>query len=183
MRKCGSATFLDPRGGRSAAAGLGALTTIGLALHGAALAQNTAPGLITERNLSADAALELATATLERCRADGHKVSITVLNRHARVAVQLSDDGVNPHTLENSQRKAYTAFTTKGPSGEVGKRQPTALASFLQLQGTTGAEGALPVFAGKEIVGAVGVSGAPGGDKDAACAQAGIDRIAKKLGN
>jgi uncharacterized protein GlcG (DUF336 family) len=146
-------------------------------------AQNTPSGLIVERNLSAEAALELATATLERCRADGYKVSITVLNRHARTAVSISDDGVNPHTLENSQRKAYTAFTTRAPSGEVGKRAPAALASFLQLQGTTGGEGALPVFAGKELVGAVGVSGAPGGDKDAACAQAGIDRIAKKLGN
>lgn len=145
-------------------------------------AQGTAAGWVTERSLSTDAALELASATLERCRADGYKVSITVLNRHARVAVSLSDDGVNPHTLENSQRKAYTAFTTRAPSGEAGKRAPAALASFLQLQGTTGAEGALPVFAGKELVGAVGVSGAPGGDKDAACAQAGLDRIAKKLG-
>lgn len=156
------------------------LATLLLACAGTAGAQAT--GLVTERSLSTDAALELASATLERCRADGYKVSVTVLNRHARVAVALSDDGANPHTLENSERKAYTAFTTKGASGEVGKRQPAALASFLQLQRTTGAEGALPVFAGKELVGAIGVSGAPGGDKDAACAQTGIDRIAKRLG-
>lgn len=158
------------------------LAALLLNITGFALAQSTT-GFVTERSLATDAALELAHTTLERCRADGYKVSITVLNRHARVAVAISDDGANPHTLENSERKAYTALTTKGPSGEVGKRPPAGLASFLQLDRTTGGEGALPIFAGKELVGSVGVSGAPGGDKDAACAQAGIDKIAKKLGN
>lgn len=143
----------------------------------------TATGLVTERSISADAALELATAALEQCRSNGYKVSITVVNRHGRTAVALSDDGVNPHTLENSERKAYTAFTTKGPSAEVGKRPQPGQASFLLLKGVTGGEGGLPIFAGKELVGAVGISGAPGGEKDAACAQAGIDRIAKRLGN
>ncbi|MGC4060873.1 MAG: heme-binding protein [Aquabacterium sp.] len=148
----------------------------------AAHAQN-ATGLVTERGISVDAALELASTALEQCRTNGYKVSITVLNRHGRTAVALSDDGVNPHTLENSERKAYTAFTTRGPSGEVGKRPPAGQASFLLLKGVTGAEGGVPIWSGKELVGAVGVSGAPGGDKDTACAQAGIDRIAKKLGN
>jgi uncharacterized protein GlcG (DUF336 family) len=143
----------------------------------------SASGLVTERSISVDAALELASTALEQCRANGYKVSITVLNRHGRTALALSDDGVNPHTLENSERKAYTSFTTRGPSGEVGKRPPAALASFLQLKGVTGGEGGLPIWAGKELVGAVGISGAPGGEKDATCAQAGIDRIARKLGN
>lgn len=122
---------------------------------GPAHAQSPAEGLVSERSISADAALELA----------------------------LSDDGANPHTLENSERKAYTAFSTRGASGEVGKRPAANLVSFLQLDRTTGGEGGLPIFAGKEIVGAVGISGAPGGEKDAACAQAGIERIARKLGN
>ena len=143
----------------------------------------TAPGLVTERSISADAAIELATTALEQCRTNGYKVSITVINRHGRTALALSDDGVNPHTLENSERKAYTAYTTRGPSGEVAKRAQPGLSAFLLLKGVTAAEGGLPIFAGKELVGSVGVSGAPGGDKDAACAQAGIDRIAKKLGN
>ena len=81
-----------------------------------------AQALVTERGLSLNAATELATASLERCRADGYKVTITVLNRHARTSVVLSDDGVNPHTIENSMRKAYTAFTTRTPTLEMGKR-------------------------------------------------------------
>ncbi len=143
----------------------------------------SAQALVTERGLSLGAAMELATASLERCRADGFKVSITVLNRHARTAVVLSDDGVNPHTIENSLRKAYTAFTTRAPSVELGKRPQPGLAGFMLLDKITPGEGGLPIFAGKELVGSIGISGAPGGEKDSACAQVGIDRIAKGLGN
>lgn len=137
--------------------------------------------LVTERSISLNAALELATASLERCRADGYKVTVTVLNRHARTAVVLSDDGVNPHTIENSMRKAYTAFTTRSPSVEMGKRAQPGLSGFLMLDKITTLEGGLPIFAGKELVGSIGISGAPGGDKDAACAQVGLDKIAKGL--
>ena len=144
-----------------------------------------AQALITERNLSLNAALEMATASLERCRADGYKVTITVLNRHARTAVVLSDDGVNPHTVENSMRKAYTAFTTRAPTADMAKRTQPGLSGFMLLERMTVIEGGLPIFAGKdgkELVGAVGISGAPGGEKDAACGQTGIDKIAKGLG-
>ncbi len=137
--------------------------------------------LVSERSLSMNAALELASAALERCRADGYKVTINVINRHARTMVVLSDDGVNPHTVENSYRKAYTAFTTRTSTAEMARRPQPALASFMLLEHVTALEGGLPIYAGKELVGAVGISGAPGGDKDAACAQVGIDRIAKGL--
>ena len=71
-----------------------------------------AQAMVTERSISLNAALDAAKAGLERCRADGYKVTVTVLNRHARTAVVLSDDGVNPHTIENSMRKAYTALVS-----------------------------------------------------------------------
>ena len=141
-----------------------------------------AQALVTERGISLNAAMEMARATLERCRTDGYKVTVTVLNRHARTAVVLSDDGVNPHTIENSMRKAYTAFTTRSPSGDMAKRPQPGLAGFMLLDKITAIEGGLPIFAGKDLVGSIGVSGAPGGEKDAACAQVGIDKIAKGLG-
>ncbi len=137
--------------------------------------------LLSERTIFLNAAVEMATASLERCRADGYKVTITVLNRHARTALVLSDDGASPHTIENSMRKAYTAFTTRAPSGEMSKRPEPLLRGLLLLDKFTVNEGGLPMFAGKELVGSIGVSGSPGGDKDAACAQVGIDKIAKKL--
>ena len=143
----------------------------------------SAQALVSERGISVNAALELASAALERCRADGYKVTITVLNRHARTSVVISDDGVNPHTVENSMRKAYTAFTTRTATVEMAKRPQPALSGFMLLDRITPIEGGLPIFAGKELVGAVGISGAPGGEKDSACAQVGIDKIAKGLGN
>jgi uncharacterized protein GlcG (DUF336 family) len=137
---------------------------------------------IAERTITLDAAMELAKTGLEACRAQGFKVSVTVLNRHARTSVVLSEDGVNPHTVENSMRKAYTSFTTKAPSVDVGKRPHPLFESFMALDKITALEGGLPIFAGKELVGAIGISGAPGGEKDAACAQVGLDKIAKGLG-
>src|SRR6266567_6472798 len=131
----------------------------------------TPPALVTERTLSFSAAHEVAMGALEQCRKDGYKVTVTVLNRAGRTAVVLHDDGANPHTIENSLRKAYTSLTFRTPSGEFGKRvtsSPTGGLAVLHLDKVTSAEGALPIMAGQEIVGAVGVSGAPGGDKDAA---------------
>jgi uncharacterized protein GlcG (DUF336 family) len=140
--------------------------------------------LVIERTLALNAAHEVAMAALEQCRKDGYKVTVTVLNRAGRAAVVLHDNGANPHTIENSLRKAYTSLTFRTPSGEYDKRvtsNPTA-AGALHLANITTLEGALPIMVGQELVGAIGVSGAPGGDKDAVCAQAGIDRIAKGLG-
>lgn len=151
----------------------------------AALCAGTAgaQGLITQRGLSVNAALELAQAALERCRADGYKVTITVLNHHATTSVVLSDDGVNPHTVENSLRKAYTAFTTRTPTVEMAKRAQPGLSGFMLLDKISPLDGALPIFAGKDLVGSVGISGAPGGDKDTACAKVGVDKIARYLTN
>ena len=146
-----------------------------------AMADEPVASLVNERSLGSEAALVLAQSALQACREQGFHVSLAVLDRHARALVAISDEAANPHTAENASRKAYTALTTRGPSGELGKRPPNALASFLQLANTTAAEGGLPIFAGQELVGAVGVSGAPGGDKDAACAQRGISRIASAL--
>ena len=82
-----------------------AIAIAALLTAGAASAQQ---GLVTERSITVNAAIELATVSLERCRADGYKVSITVLNRHARTAVVLSEDGVNPHTIENGCVPPFT---------------------------------------------------------------------------
>ena len=139
--------------------------------------------LLTERNLSFTAAHDAAMAALEQCRKNGYRVTVTVLDRTARTRVVVHDDGANPHTIENSLRKAYTSLTFRVPSGDYGKRvaaNPQA-AGALHLDKITTLEGALPIMAGKDLVGSIGISGAPGGDKDAVCAQAGIDRIAQGL--
>jgi uncharacterized protein GlcG (DUF336 family) len=142
-----------------------------------------AQAVLNVRTLSFAAAHEAATTALETCRKNGYAVTVTVLDRLGRTKVVLHDDGANPHTVENSLRKAYTTLTFRTPSGEYGKRitaNPTSVGA-LSLDKVTTLEGALPIMSGKDLVGSIGVSGAPGGDKDAVCAQTGIDRIAKGL--
>jgi uncharacterized protein GlcG (DUF336 family) len=142
-----------------------------------------AQAVVSERTLSYSAALEMAQVALEACRKEGYKVTITVLNRAGRTKVVLHDDGANPHTLENSLRKAYTSLTYRVPSGEFGKRMAATPPPHgaLLLDKITSAEGALPIMSNKEVIGSIGISGAPGGHRDAACAQAGIDKIAAGL--
>jgi len=156
----------------------------------AAMAQTT---LVTERSISASAAMELATVALEACRKHGSQVTITVLDQAGHTKLMLRDDGANPHSVEHSFRKAYTALTYRMPSGEYGKR---ATGNFpashgpLHLSNITTAAGGLPIRAGKTVVGAIGISGTPGaggsgagggGAADEVCAQAGIERISKGL--
>ena len=140
-----------------------------------------AQALVAQRTISLDAAHELATEALQQCRKAGFRVTVTVLDGSGRTAVVLRDDGAAAHTIEHSFRKAHTAYVSRLPSGEYGKRviANPAGASILQLQSMTLAEGGLPIQAGRELVGAVGISGAAGGDKDAACAQAGVDKVAR----
>jgi uncharacterized protein GlcG (DUF336 family) len=150
-----------------------------------------AQAVLTERTLAAMAANEAAVAALEQCRKEGHRVTVTVLDHAGRTKVVLRDDGANPHTVQHSLNKAYTALTYRSSSGEYGKRAAAGFpgsAGALHLDKITTAAGGLPILAGKDIIGAIGVSGSPGtpggpagGATDEKCAQAGIERIAKKL--
>ena len=143
--------------------------------------------LVTERSISVNAALDMASAALEACRKHGSVVTITVLDRADRTVVIVRDDGASPHSVEHSLRKAHTALTYDMPSSEYGKRAAAGSGSAgpLHLANITTAAGGLPIRSGTTLVGAIGISGTPGakggGAADEACAQAGIDRITKGL--
>ncbi len=148
------------------------------------LAVNAQTAVISQRTISFAAALDAAKTALESCQKGGYQVTVTVLGRNGRTLVVLHDDGANPHTIENSFRKAYTSLTFRRPSGEFGKAQAALPPPHgaMVLANVTSAEGALPIMAGKDLVGSMGISGAPGGHLDAACVQAGIDKIKGGLG-
>ncbi|MBV9190281.1 MAG: heme-binding protein [Betaproteobacteria bacterium] len=139
---------------------------------------------MNEVTVSTDAAIQVATAALAACRADGQRVSVTVVDHAGREKVQLRDDGAAPHTEVHSFRKAYTALTYKMPSEEYGKRvkELTSIGPVL-LPNITTAAGGVPIRAGDRVVGAVGISGTPGnaggGEHDAKCAAAGILKVFK----
>jgi uncharacterized protein GlcG (DUF336 family) len=147
-----------------------------------ALASPAGAQLLTEKSLSAAMALAIAQTALETCTRQGYHVSVHVLGRNAEILVSVRGDGAPPHTMENSQRKAYTARTFRIPSGEFAQRvKDNPALSAVHLTGIIAAQGALPIKVGDDVIGAVGVSGAPGGEKDEACAKAGIDKIADQL--
>ena len=145
--------------------------------------------LVTERTISVEAAQEAARIALEQCRKEGHRVTVTVLDHAARTKVILRDDGASPHSVQHSLNKAYTALTFREPSGDFGKRSAASAtgAGALHLDKIATAAGGVPIRAGNDVVGSIGVSGsrgtaaAPGGATDTKCAQAGIDQIAKGL--
>ena len=147
-----------------------------------ALAAPANAQLLNQKALSAAMALSIAQTALETCTKQGYHVSVHVLGRDGEVLVAVRGDDAPPHTMENSQKKAYTARTFRIPSGEFAQRvkdNPTTGA--VHLSGIVAAQGALPIKVGDEVIGAVGVSGAPGGDKDEACAKTGIDKVADQL--
>ena len=155
------------------------LVAIGLAC---ALASPASAQLLNEKSLSAAMALTIAQTALEACTRQGYHVSVHVLGRNGEVIVAVRGDGAPPHTMENSQRKAYTARTFRISSGEFAQRvKDNPSISAVHLTGIIAAQGALPIKAGDEVIGAVGVSGAPGGEKDEACAKAGLDKVADQL--
>ena len=158
---------------------------VGLALAGFGMSANApfcwAQTLINQKTLSVEAALSVANGALNKCRGDGFRISLTVLDASGLVKVQVRGDGTGPHTLEHSRRKAYTALTFKRTSAETAKAWASAATPPPAIEGTVGAAGGVPIKAGNEVIGAIGVSGAPGGEKDEACADAGIAKIADLL--
>ena len=156
----------------------------GLALAGlaCALAAPASAQTVARKDLSIDGAVTIATTAMADCKAKGYKVSATVVGRNGEVLLQLRGDDTGPHTMENSFKKAFTSRTFRIASGEMEKRlkdNPQMGAQY--LTGFTTARGALPIMVGEDVIGAAGVCGAPGGDKDEACVKAGIDKVADEL--
>ena len=138
--------------------------------------------LLQHKDLTASIAMAIAETALATCKANGYSVSVTVVGRNGEVILQARGDDSNPHTMENSMRKAYTARSTRAPSGALVDRvkaDPTT--GFIHLTNIIAVQGALPIKVGDEVIGAAGASGAPGGDKDEACVKAGLDKIADQL--
>jgi uncharacterized protein GlcG (DUF336 family) len=154
----------------------------GIAGLGLAFAAPADAQLLARKDLSLAAALTIATTAADLCKSQGYTVSVTVVGRNGEVILQMRGDNAPPHTVENSFRKAYSARTFRVPSGELVQRvkdNPTA--PFVHLSNVVAAQGALPIKVGDDVIGAVGVSGAPGGEKDEVCAKAGIDKAADTL--
>jgi uncharacterized protein GlcG (DUF336 family) len=136
--------------------------------------------IIMQKAMSLQMAQSIAQGAVEKCRADGYHVSVSVIDGSGLLKAFARDDGAGPGSIDVSRRKAYTALIFRRTSAETASAWATT-SPVPNVEGTVALGGAVPIKSGNEFVGAVGVSGAPSGDKDEACAGAGIAKVADKL--
>lgn len=141
--------------------------------------------LVSFKALTPEAALELAQASLKACREKGYQVAVAVVDRSGTPQVMLRDRYAGSHTPGTATRKAWTATSfrsdTLALAEETQAGKPQSGVRFVENALMLG--GGVLVEAGGSMVGAVGVSGAPSGAQDDACAKAGIVTIEEKLLN
>ncbi len=125
-------------------------------------------------------ATKAATVAVEKCIKDGYKVTAAVVDKAGILRAQLRADGAGPHTIDSSRRKAYTAGSTGRATSELAElvvKVPHLHSLGKMNENILILGGGLPIQFGNEVVGGIGVGGAPGTQFDDACAQAGLDAI------
>jgi len=140
----------------------------------------TAEELPREAVLPLALANKAASAALEKCKQDGYRVSVAVVDRAGLIRTLMRGDGAGPHTTDSSSKKAYTAASLRRPTSELAEMisKMPALQSLRDMnEKMLMLGGGLPIEIGGEVVGGIGVGGAPGAHFDDACAQAGLDSI------
>ena len=148
---------------------------------GQVLAQDAATYSI--RNLTVDTALKAAQVALKTCRDNGWQVAVAVVDRSGAVQVVLRDRYAGAHTTRTASGKAWTAVSFRTNTGAlVDLTQPGKPQSGLRsLPRVVILGGGMIIEGGGQMLGAIGVSGAPGGEADEACAKAGIAAIRESL--
>ena len=136
--------------------------------------------LLKEAVLPMGMAGKAIQTSLDACKKDGYLVSVSVVDRAGVLRAMARADGAGPHTVDSSRKKAYTAASLRRPTTELAElinKVPTLQALREMNDQVLMLGGGLPIEIGGEIVGGIGVGGAPGAHLDDACAQAGLDAI------
>ena len=143
----------------------------------------SAEGVRTEKNMSLDLATQIAAQTMATCTANGYAVTATVVDRAGTVRAVQRADNAGPHTLEASRLKAYTSASAKNTTLAMmeGAQKNPAAANLVNIPGYLLLGGGVPVKVGNEVIGAVGVGGAPGGHLDEQCAMAALAKVQDQL--
>lgn len=140
-----------------------------------------AQDFLTQKVLPLELSTQAAMAAIKKCHDDGFKVSVAIVDQSGLLKVQLKADGAGPHTLDSSRRKAYTANSLRDSTHKyaVLVTQKPELQSLTRLnENILLLGGGFPIKIGGEVVGGIGVGGAPGIEFDEVCASAAL-RILK----
>lgn len=155
-----------------------------LALNaGSAAAQAPTPATYTVTLMSPELALRAAQAALTSCRQAGYQVAVAVADRGGQVQVLLRDRLAGSHTVDAAADKAWTAASFKmGTTAlALATREGAEASGIRHIRRALAVGGGLPIEANGALLGAIGISGAPGGAADEACARAGIAAVADDL--
>lgn len=138
-----------------------------------------AEGTFATKSLTPETAVKLAQATLDACRTRGYQVAVAVVDRHGNLQALIRDRFAGPHTPETAKRKAWTAVTFKTDTSTlVAITQPGQEQSGMRhIPGAMVIGGGVMVEESGQLVGGLGVSGAPGGPADEECAKDGLAAI------
>ena len=148
-----------------------------------AAATANAQAVRTEKNISLELANQIASASVGACAGNGYAVAATVVDRAGTVRAVQRADNAGPHTLGASQQKAFTSASAKNTTlamMEASQKNPAA-ANLVYIPGYLLLGGGVPVKVGNEVIGAVGVGGAPGGNLDEQCAMVALDKVKELL--
>ncbi len=148
------------------------------------VAQADEHALFTTQSLTPDIALKAMRGALDRCRAEGYQVAVAVVDRAGNLQALVRDRYAGAHTPDTARRKAWTATSFRANTTELAElTQPgQPQAGVRQVSGALMLGGGVLIEAGGSLVGAIGVSGAPGGELDDLCAFAGIEAIEDDIG-
>ena len=136
--------------------------------------------LVTFKSMTVEVAFDLARAALADCRKQGYQVAVAVVDRFGVTQVLLRDRYAGAFAVTTATGKAWTAVNFRNNTGDIVATTPPGT-GVRALPGATASAGGVLVEAAGTLVGAIGVSGAPGGDNDEGCAKAGIAAIRDKL--
>lgn len=137
--------------------------------------------VITNKTLGMELARDIANEAVMACRADGYHVSAVVVDRSGLQRAALRDDLASRFTLEIAERKANMTVMAWMDSGEFKKARADIRQELNHIDGLIVMEGGIKITSGGYNLGAVGVSGAPGGEKDAACAKKALEKLSERL--
>ncbi|MEP7154298.1 MAG: heme-binding protein [Betaproteobacteria bacterium] len=154
-----------------------------LGASGQGIAATPVEATVTFKMLTPETALKAAQAALNKCRKDGFQAAVAVVDRSGVVQVLLRDRFAGAHTPDTALSKAWTAASFRQSTGALAvETQPgKTMSGIRNLPRVTAVGGGLPIEAGGSLFGAIAVSGAPGGDADESCANAGIKAIAEDI--
>lgn len=140
-----------------------------------------AADVLNTKIMTLDLARDIANQTLEACRRNGYNTAVVVVDRSGDAQVVLRDVYVSRHAVEIAERKASAVVMSGVSTQDFRTNRADIRAELNEVRGILLLRGGLPIRAGGSLIGAVGVSGAPGGEKDEACAAAGIKSAQERL--